>query len=111
MKQFRLVLAQMLDNGTNARPVARGSIEAAADRDLPRVTGLNVMPAAAMVVVGMCHAADDTELVARRGKLRQGFANEQARRLAGRGLEWPADLRRRLRLQIERLKLARSAEQ
>src|SRR5688500_15696751 len=75
------------------------------------MAGLNVMPGSTVIIVAVRHRADDAKLVAGGRQARKLIADQQARRFAGGRLEGAADLFGRIRLEVEGLELARSAEE
>ena len=107
----RGLLLEVLDDRAHRGPVLRRGAEAAPHRDLPAVAGLDVVPATAVVVEVVRHRADDAVAVGDVGEAGEMLANPQARRAAADRGHRPADVGRRLRLHVERLVLARAAEE
>lgn len=101
----------VLHDGPHGGPVAWCGGEATADRNVPAFSGLEIMAAAAVVIEGMRHGANDAVLVGDRGHLRQVFADQEFRGSAGDGLERPANLFRSIRFQVPCFKLAGASEE
>ncbi len=105
------LLGQILDDRTHRRPILRGRVEAAADRDLPHPTGLHVVPRPTVVVVGMRHASHHAELVGDPGQLGQVLADQEPRSARSDGSERTANPLGGFRFEVEGLELARTAEE
>ncbi len=105
------ILCETFDDAAHRRPVLRRGEKPAAHGHLPAFAGLHVMTAAAVIVEGVGHRADDAVLVGDRGELGQIFGDEQARRARWDGTERPANFLRRLGLQVKCLELTGPAKE
>ena len=86
-------------------------VEAAANRNLPAMTGLQVVAATAVIVIGMRQRPHDGEQVGDVGQPMQFFTDLQTGGSRRDRLEMAADFLRSLGFQIERFVLAGAAEQ
>ena len=105
------LLIMVLHHRPHGGPVAWRGRKAAADGNVPAFPCLKVMTAAAVVIEGMRHGANDAVLVGDRGNLRQVFTDQEFRGSAGDGLERPANLFRSIGFQVPCFKLAGASEE
>lgn len=105
------MLINVFRDGTDGGPVLGSGAEASADGDMPGVSGLKVVSAAAVVVLVVGHGPDDSELVGDQGGAGEMLGDEEVGSAAGDRLERPANLVGSLGFHVEGFELAGSAEE
>jgi len=105
------LLIDVFCDGTDGGPVLGSGAEASADGDMPGVSGLKVVAAAAVVILVVRHGPDDSELVGDHRGAGEVLGDEEVGSAAGDRLERPANLVGSLGLHVEGFELAGSAEE